>query len=450
MHSDFVVTLRKIGFKKSDFVHAEKMLFEQYCEIQKLLKRKALVQPKLIKEFAYNTLNEITVEENRIQEMAESAQKQISQCMDRKTEQNKLSDKDRKELTLHENGLSYFAEILTTIEDTKATLLEFLAAYYPEEILNNENVLAKVRTYLPVYNLYRKKIEGLVLNDYFQNGNEKTIPLQQLSVGEQAKQIIGKLNFEKACTIICDGLSTRMPKTLQRISKLKDLRADDRKAFDAFRGLSKEKTMAKLKDQILLKRDSLVTAYQNVLKTIEESSVDPEFTKQLTMKGIYENIVSHKEHFRTLRQYPSDWNNVELFGDLWGHHLLIEAWLKPKGRQNTEKVTQSLKELFYDSSVIEPCLDVLRTADPPLIDTSNTFVGNSKSALCVWMNEMKKTGIIKRANRTIYTTALNNYFKGFSMNESSFSKLSKKADLQYQKPFEKQFKKIKLSQSSQL
>jgi hypothetical protein len=168
------------------------------------------------------------------------------------------------------------------------------------------------------------------------------------------------------------------------------------------------------------------------------------------MKGIYENIVGHKEHFRTLRQYPSDWNSVELFADLWAYHLLIDEWSKPKRKQNAVKISQSLKELFYDESVLEPCLNVLRTADPPLIDNSNTFVGNSKSALCVWINEMKKTGIIKRANRTNYTDALNNYFKGFSMNETSFSKLSKKADLQYQKLFEKQFKKIKLSQSSQL
>ena len=200
MHSDFVVSFRKIRWKREDFPDANDVLFQHYCQMQRMLKRNALTEPQLLKQFAHNTLNEIDVEETRIREKAEGVQNNLKQTIARKNDQNILSAADLKEADYYEGELNYFADILTTIEDAKATLLEYLAAYYPEEIVKNEKVLGQLRKYLPVYNLYRQKIENLAINEYFQTSSPTRIPFPQLSNEEQASQIIGRLNFEKACT----------------------------------------------------------------------------------------------------------------------------------------------------------------------------------------------------------------------------------------------------------
>jgi hypothetical protein len=50
MHSDFVVSLRKIRWRKADFADANDVLFQHYCEMQRMLRRNALTEPKLLKQ----------------------------------------------------------------------------------------------------------------------------------------------------------------------------------------------------------------------------------------------------------------------------------------------------------------------------------------------------------------------------------------------------------------
>jgi hypothetical protein len=446
MHSDFVIALRKVTNEKSKFPNAEEILFNLYCKIQKLIRRKALSQPKLLKQFALNSLGEIRIEQKRIRQYAEKAQEQVKVTIARKDSKNRLSDFDSKDLDRWEAELQYFGDVLTNIEDMNATLLEYLAAYYPEDFIKDENVLNALRQYLPIYNLYRKKIENCVLDHSITSKGNK-ISLKELSLEEQGKEIIGKLNFEKARDIICQGVSIRMPDTLKRVQKLQDLREKDKVKFERFRGLSKEEIANILVQEISEKRDSIVQTYKQVFDRIDKDSVDPAFTKDLTKKAVLENVLMNKQHFVTLRQYPSDWNNIELFADLWAHSLLLNQW-QPKSKIASSAKARSFHDLFEDPSLIDASVRILRAVDPPLINDLNKYIGNSKGAFCVWIDELKRAGIVKNlSDRRAYGAALSRHFKGFSINDSMFAKHQTRAAIKYQNSFRQLIARIKLSQS---
>lgn len=448
MHSDFVIALRKVSNEKSKFPNAEEILFNHYCNIQKLIRRKALSQPMLLKQFALNSLDEINIEQKRIRQYAEKAQEQVKVTIARKDSKNRLSDSDSKDLERWEAELQYFGDVLTNIEDMNATLLEYLAAYYPEDFIKDETLLNALRQYLPIYNLYRKKIENCVLDQSITSNSK--ISLKELSLEEQGKEIIGKLNFEKARDIICEGLSIRMPDTLKRIQKLQNLREKDKVKFDRFRGLSKEKIANILVQEISKKRDSIVQTYEQVFDRIDKDSVDAAFTKDLTKKAVLENVLKNKQHFVTLRQYPSDWNNIELFADLWAHSLLLSQW-QPKSKIASSAKARSFHDLFEDPSLIDASVRILTAVDPPLINDLNKYIGNSKGAFCVWIDELKRAGIVKNlSDRRIYAAILSEYFNGFSINDSMFAKHQTRAAIKYQKSFRQLIARIKLSQLEQL
>lgn len=164
----------------------------------------------------------------------------------------------------------------------------------------------------------------------------------RIAIAKTALGIIGRLNFEKACEIICDGISDRMPRLLDRIKDLNGLSEPDKRQFEEFEGLSREEIIEILRNRVYVKRDSLIEAYHKVITKFEEKSVDPEFTKDQAKRIVYENIVQNEAHFATLRQYPSDWSNDELFGTLWGYSLLIDEWNKELDK-NIEKTIGSTK-----------------------------------------------------------------------------------------------------------
>jgi hypothetical protein len=69
----------------------------------------------------------------------------------------------------------------------------------------------------------------------------------------------------------------------------------------------------------------------------------------------------------------------------------------------------------------------------------------------VWIDEMKRVGIIKNlTDREKYANALNSHFTGFSINPSMFAKTHKRAEEKYKREFSAMLVKIKLSQSSHL
>ena len=148
-------------------------------------------------------------------------------------------------------------------------------------------------------------------------------------IEKTAFRIVDMLNFEKAADIICEGLSSRMPGILERIKNLEDLSENDRKEFESYEGLAKQEIIQKERNKISSERDKIINAYTAHFKKLDEKVVDPEFTKDEFKATVYNTILEHEGHFKTFRQFPSDWNNVELFGRLWGEAILVMNWSKP-------------------------------------------------------------------------------------------------------------------------
>ena len=129
--------------------------------------------------------------------------------------------------------------------------------------------------------------------------------------------------------------------------------------------------------------------------------------------------------------------------------------IKPSPPQSIKKKKEQtqpkkFKELFYDKDLCKPCIDILRKADPPLIDAECNYIGRSKGAFCVWIEEIQRQGIIQRyPDRKIYANLLPTIINGFSINESMFGKIQKRAEEIYKKDFKIMISEIKLSQNSQ-
>ena len=111
---------------------------------------------------------------------------------------------------------------------------------------------------------------------------------------------------------------------------------------------------------------------------------------------------------------------------------------------------KTFEELFYDENLVLPCLDVLRKIDPPLIDADANYIGNSKGAICIWVDEMTIQGIAKSyTDRKIYANLLPQKIKRFSIDESMFGKYHKRAEENYRTDIKTLISQKKLSQSSQ-
>lgn len=107
----------------------------------------------------------------------------------------------------------------------------------------------------------------------------------------KAKLIIGNLDFEKAATIICRG-------TLAS-EQLEGLRSENRK---------------------------LIISYETLFERLDAETPDPEYNKSLHKQTFFRIVIQNELHFNTLKQYPTDWLNVDLFGNLWGCANLIRSW----------------------------------------------------------------------------------------------------------------------------
>ena len=107
-------------------------------------------------------------------------------------------------------------------------------------------------------------------------------------------------------------------------------------------------------------------------------------------------------------------------------------------------------ELFNDASLVSVCIDILKEVTPPLIDTECNYIGKSKGAFCVWINELTRQGIVKHySDRKIYASLLPQRIGRFNIDESMFGKHHKKAENQYRTDIKALVSKVKLSQISQ-
>jgi hypothetical protein len=119
-------------------------------------------------------------------------------------------------------------------------------------------------------------------------------------------------------------------------------------------------------------------------------------------------------------------------------------------KTNIEAQPTSFDELFYETEHIENFIDILKDVEPSLIDTDCNFIGKSKGAICVWIDELQVQGFVKRySDRKIFAELITQKIKRFSIDESMFGKRHKTAENKYRQDFKTLISKIKLSQNSQ-
>jgi len=126
--------------------------------------------------------------------------------------------------------------------------------------------------------------------------------------------------------------------------------------------------------------------------------------------------------------------------------LLLQQTEKPKPEQETPK---TFDELFYNTDLVKPCIDILKELDPPLIDTDCNYIGKLKGVFCVWIDEMQRQGIVKHySDRKIFASLIPQKIKRFSIDESMFGKYQSKAENLYRTEIKTRVSIIKLSQNS--
>jgi hypothetical protein len=156
--------------------------------------------------------------------------------------------------------------------------------------------------------------------------------------------------------------------------------------------------------------------------------------------GYYSGIVNKVEE--QVKKYP------RLFAtfDKCEHNLPPQQ----KDVKMKQEIPKTFEELFYDVSLISPCIDILKKIEPPLIDTECNYIGNLKGAFCIWIDEMQRQSIIKKfTDRKIFASLIPHKIKRFSIDESMFGKHQSKAENQYRTDIKTMLSQIKLSQNSQ-
>lgn len=117
--------------------------------------------------------------------------------------------------------------------------------------------------------------------------------------------------------------------------------------------------------------------------------------------------------------------------------------------KETENTPKTFEELFYNTDLVAPSIDILKELDPPIIDTDCNYIGKLKGIVCVWIDELQRQGIVKRySDRKIFSTLIPQKIKRFSIDESMFGKYQSKAENNYRTDIKTKVSKIKLSQNS--
>ena len=78
----------------------------------------------------------------------------------------------------------------------------------------------------------------------------------------------------------------------------------------------------------------------------------------------------------------------------------------------------TFEELFHNSTNAEPCLNILREVDPPVIDASNAFIGKNKGIIPLWVKVLKNHSpkpILKHCKDIIYKDLLNAKIIGLNL-----------------------------------
>jgi hypothetical protein len=87
------------------------------------------------------------------------------------------------------------------------------------------------------------------------------------------------------------------------------------------------------------------------------------------------------------------------------------------------KGIENLEGLFINANDLLPCIDILKSAFPKLLDGENNYLKTPKAAFILWIECLRKVPFIKpETNEIIISNALNNYFKGLDISAAYFRK----------------------------
>lgn len=217
-----------------------------------------------------------------------------------------------------------------------------------------------------------------------------------------------------------------------KIIELKALKEKENiKSSDAFKIIENYKTQYWFLDTVVMFEpvtDKLKRTLKNIDFNISEKEINIELINfQRYLQGKRESI------------YNDLINEIQA--------LPPQQTEKPKPEQENPK---TFDELFYNTDLVQPSIDVLKEIEPPLIDTDYNYIGKLKGIVCVWIEELQRQGIVKHySDRKIFASLIPQKIKRFSIDESMFGKYHSKAENIYRTDIKTKVSKIKLSQNSQ-
>lgn len=159
-------------------------------------------------------------------------------------------------------------------------------------------------------------------------------------------------------------------------------------------------------------------------------------------KHIFNTSINNAEYFiSVLSEYRSKLLNPE--------NSTLPTQQSPK--QKPKKVTpKTFEELFYNTDLVMPSIEILKELHPPFIDTDYNYIGRWKGVICVWIDELQRQGIVKHySDRKIFASLIPQKIKRFSINESMFGKYQSKAENNYRLDIKTLVSRVKLSHDSQ-
>lgn len=103
-----------------------------------------------------------------------------------------------------------------------------------------------------------------------------------------------------------------------------------------------------------------------------------------------------------------------------------------KHSEQGEDKPQNLQDLFESQEIMNQCIKILKNVDPPILNEKGEYIGNLKSAICVWVTEMRRKGLITAVNDATYAKLISKHLAPFSIEKSTFGKTNARAHDRYQ------------------
>lgn len=111
-------------------------------------------------------------------------------------------------------------------------------------------------------------------------------------------------------------------------------------------------------------------------------------------------------------------------------NALNEVVKTNKLKDNSVDKPQTFEALFFNEKNAEPCLNILRQLQPPIINALNDYIGNAKGVFPLWVKVLKnaKQPLIKHYKDEIYKDLLNQKINGLNLSKdaSEFRKTYKR------------------------